>query len=183
MLKLYRAYPEGGKIKIEDKIDFKYGQFDTGLDGFGEVKSSNLGISKANYELQELRSFKEYVQTVETVDGYVKDFVLWYPMTYEMLKDQYKDIPKKIDTYEQYGLNEEAILLFTDYVRLHYSNNDLVQRIFGRYPDNGMYLIMPNASFSLVIGAYGNHIIEDYEVLQSQNLGKRIILSKMNRKI
>lgn len=182
MLKIYQAYVDKDEIKIKDKIDFRYGEFDTGINGFGKVKSTNH-ISRANYELQTLRSFKNYVQRVTKIDGYVEDFVLHNPMTYKTLELVYKDIPRDFETYEEYGLNEEGIILFTNYVSLMYSNDDLVQRIFGRNPETGMYLIMPNATFSMTRGILGNSPTENYEVLQSQNLGKQLVLAKMNRKI
>lgn len=140
-------------------------------------------MSRANYELQKLKRFREYLQAVKTTDGYVDDFIIWNPMTYESLNDKYRNIPKNFDVYEDYGLNEEGILLFTDYVRLSYPNDDSVQRIFGRYSENGMYLIMPNASFTMKVGTFGNDISEDYELLQSQSVGKRLALTKMNRRI
>ena len=80
MLKIYHAYADNDKIKIKDQIEFKHGQFDTGLIGFGLVKSANLNISIANYELQTLKSFKEYLKTVKTIDGYIDSFTLWNPM-------------------------------------------------------------------------------------------------------
>lgn len=183
MLKIYNAYVDKDEIKIEDKIDFKYGQFDTGLNGFGQIKSGNYSVSKANYEQQTLKSFKKYIQTVKNIDGYVNNFIIWNPMTYKMIEDKYNNISKDFDTYEQYGLNEEGILLFTDFIRLRYPNDDSVQRIFGRYPENGMYLIMPNAHFSMIKGAFGEDVTENYEVLQSQSLGRQLILTKMNRKV
>ena len=100
-----------------------------------------------------------------------------------MIEEKYKDIPKDFETYEKYGLNEEGILLFTDWVRLIYPHNDLVQKIFGRYPENGMYLILPNASFSMTTSPLSDDVQESYEVLQSQTLGKQLVLTKMNRKI
>ena len=105
MLKIYQAYADRDEIKIKDQIDFRYGQFDTGLNGFGQVKSGNLSVSRANYELQTLKSFREYLKTVKTIDGYVDYFAIWNPMTYKMLEEKYKDISKDFDTYEEYGLN------------------------------------------------------------------------------
>ena len=182
MLKIYYAYSNNGKIKLDDHIDFEYGQFNTGLNGFGYVKSGNLSVSKANYELQTLKSFKEYFKTIKTIDGYVEDLAIYNPMTYEILYEKYKDISKDFDTYEKYGLNEEGIILFANHIRLIYPNNDLVQRIFGRYPESGMYLIMPNASFSMTSSLLNEDTLENYEVLQSQSLGRQLSLTKMNRK-
>lgn len=181
MLKIYQAYPCGDEIKIKDQIDFKYHMFDTGLNGFGQVKLGNRSVSSANYELQTLKSFREYLPTVKTLDGYVFDFTIWNPMTYKMLEEKYKDISKDFDTYEEYGLNEEGILLFTNHISLTYPNDGSVQRIFGRHPGNGMYLIMPNASFSMT--RFYEEVAENYEALQSQSLGRQLVLAKMNRKI
>ena len=104
-------------------------------------------------------------------------------MTYKMLEEEYKDISKDLDTYEKYSLNEEGILLFTDYINLMYSNDGSVKKIFGRYSENGMYLIMPNAQFSMTKSKFGESVTENYEALQSQSVGKQIILTKMNRKV
>lgn len=184
MLKIYNAYAEHGNIKIEDYIDFKGGKFDTGLDGFGEVVSGNITCKRANYELtKDLNSYIDYLRTVKLTDGYVENFMIWNPYSYEMLEETYKDITRNFETYEEYGLNEEGILLFTDWIRLTNLNDHLVRRIFGRNPENGMYLIKPNASFSMAIGCSSSNIQENYEVLQSQNLGKHLSLTKMNRKI
>lgn len=183
MLKIYNAYSEHGNIKIEDYIDFRNDQFDTGLNGFGQVKSGNLSCKRANYELQNLKYYIGYLKRVKLTDGYVEDLVIWNPLSYEMLEEKYKDISRDFETYEKYGLNEEGILLFTDWVRLTYPHDGSVQRIFGRHPENGMYLIMPNASFSMATGSLSDDVQENYEVLQSQTLGKQLALTKMNRKI
>lgn len=183
MFKIYRAFVDEGKIKIEDYIKFTNGKFDTGLNGFGQVKTGNYACTKANYELQSLKYYKNYLQSIKKCDGYVEDFAIINPYSYQMLEDEYRDVDKNFDVYEQYGLNEEGILLFTDWVRLSYPLDESVQRIFGRYPENGMYLIMPNASFDMIMGTFSGTISESYEVLQSQSLGKRLVLEKMNRKI
>lgn len=182
MLKIYNAYGENGSIKIQDYIDFSSGQYDTGVNGFGQVKSGNLSCKRANYVLQELKCYLNYLKEVKLTDGYVEDFVMWNPFSYEMLEQQYKDISRDAETYEEYGLNEEGILLFTDLVRLTYPHDNSVQKVFGRYPENGMYLIMPNASFSMTTGFVSDDVQENYEVLQSQTLGRQLALTKMNRK-
>lgn len=182
MIKIYNAYSECGTIKIEDYIEFKQGIYGTGYNGFGNVIASNLNCKKANYELQSLKRYREYLQGIKKEDGYILDFMLWNPVSYEMLEEQYGNIDKDNETYEKYGLNEEAILLFTDYLYLNYPKDNSVQRIFGRYPETGMYLIMPNATFDMRTGS-SKAIPENYEVLQSQALGKRLSLVKMDRKI
>lgn len=183
MLKIYRAFANQGKIKLQDHIVFKHGQFDTGLNGFGQVKTGNYNCTKANYELQSLETYKNYLESIKCVDGYITNFSIFNPYTYEMLEEKYKDIPKNFESYEEYSLNEEAILLFTDLVSLKYNSDNSIKRIFGRYPENGMYLIMPNASFNMTTDTFSNQVIENYEVLQSQSLGKRLVLQKMDRKI
>ena len=43
---------------------------------------------------------------------------------------------------------------------------------------------MPNASINMAIASYsGDRKYDRYEVLQSQSLGKQLVLSKMNRKV
>lgn len=181
MLKIYNAYSEHGNIKVEDYIEFEYGQFDTGVNGFGIVESGNLSCQRVNYEFQNLKYYIEYLREVKLTDGYVEDFLIWNPFSYEMLEEKYKDIPKNFKDYEESGLNEEGILLFTNWIQLTYPKDNSVQRIFGRHPENGMYLLMPNASFTMSAGSKG--VQENYEVLQSQGLGKQLVLAKMNRKI
>ncbi len=81
MLKIYQSYQDKDQIKIEDYIDFEYGKFDTGIDGFGIVNSGNISCRRANYELQTLKSFREYIKRVKLEDGYVQDFVLFNPQS------------------------------------------------------------------------------------------------------
>ncbi len=183
MLKIYRVFEEKDQIKIQDYLKFKDGRFNTGLHGFGEIKSGNNDCIKANYELQTLKSYKKYLQSIKKIDGYVQNFLIFNPYNYQMLESQYKDVPKNFEAYEQYGLNEEAILLFADWVRLDYPSDGSVIKIFGRFPECGMYLIMPNASFDVSSGLFNVVDRENYEVLQSQSLGKRLVLQKMDRKI
>ncbi len=182
MLKIYNAYNRDGEFRIDDRVVFNNGRFDTGYYGFGTVINGDNGINYANYEMQTLKEFKSYLQTLERKDGWVKDFTLLKPMTYETLREKYKSVTDDFKLYEEYGLNEEAIVLFTDYVELQSANNELVQKVFGRYVDNGMYLIMPNAQFTLTRYTV-EPIKEDYEVLQSRNVGKRLVLTRMDRKI
>lgn len=180
MLKIYKAYANQGKIEIDDYIDFNNGRFDTGLNGFGTVYSGNLFCLRANYELQTLKSFREYIKSVKLEDGYIEDFTLFNPYHYCSLKEKYKDLPKDIETYEKYSLNEEAIILFTNYISLK-DYNEKVTRIFGRYLPNSMYLLLPGAKLSMYTGEFQKDIFENYEVLQSDSLGKSLTLTKINR--
>ena len=182
MLKIYNAYEDHGEIKVEDYITFNYGSFHTGYDGFGEVHSGNLNCIRANYELQTLKSFKEGLKSIKTIDGWVQNFMIWSPKSYKLLAEEDKDIKKTAEAYEAYGLNEEAILLFTDFISLT-PNDNLTQNLFGRCADTGLYLLMPNASIDMKIASHCDEDKENYEVLQSQSLGKRLILAKMNRRI
>ncbi len=183
MLKIYNAYNKNGKIILEDHIDFKDGEFDTGPHGFGEVKTINPSCERVNYELQQLKSYKKYLQDIKISDGYVENFMILSPFTYEMIADKYKDIPKNFETYEKLGLNEEGILLFTNGIYLNCSEGNSVQRIFGRYPEIGMYLIMPNTTFHMTpdMDFYNNK--RCYEVLQSKTLGKHLVLTQRHRKV
>lgn len=183
MLKIYNAYANHGEIKIEDYITFDNGTFDTGCDGFGKVHAGNYYCKRANYELQTLKSFREYIKNVKNVDGWLQKFTIWNPMSYESLIEEYKNIDRTPETYEKHGLNEEAILLFTNYLRLRYGDDGLTERIFGRFANTGLYLLMPDASVSMTIASHSDEEAENYEVLQSKSLGKQLVLAKMNRNI
>ena len=180
MLKIYNANAISGEIKLQDYIKFKDGHFDTGYEGFGQIKSGNLSCKNASYILQSVEQFKNYLQNIKVIDGYVENFVFYNPYSYEMLNEAFGHVSKNHESYEKNGLNEEGIILFTDYVYLKYKKDGLVQRIYGRCPENSMYLIMPNAAFDMYIASRSS---ENYEVLQSRSLGKRLVLEKMNRKI
>ncbi len=182
MLKIYNAYCDNGQIKIDDYIDFNEGVYDTGTMGYGQIVSGNFSCQRANYEFLALEAFRAYVKQTQITDGFLSDdFKIWIPLNYEMLEKEFKDIPRNQEAYKEYCLNEEAILLFTDWVRLNYPGDNSVQKIFGRCPETGMYLVMPNATFTMAPGT-NQETWERYEVLQSQNLGKELVLSKMNRK-
>lgn len=182
MLKIYRAHNLRGKIALQDHIDFEYGRFYTGLHGFGDVLSGNLSCKTANYEYQSLVAYEKYLKKIETNDGYVENFLLYNPLSYESLEEKFKNISKNSKTYEEYGLNEEGILLFTNSINIKYEDSNLVKRIFGRFPDTGMYLLKPDASI-IMTPSFGDKIEEKYEVLQSKTLGKQLVLNKMNRKL
>lgn len=181
MLKIYRAFAECGKIKLEDHIDFTQGKFNTGLFGFGNVMTNNLNCTRANYELQSLQNFRKYLQTIKYVNGNVKDFKLLNPYSYQMFENEFKDVPKNYETYNQLGLNEEGILLFTDLVRIESISESAIQKIFGKNPESGMYLITPNAYFNMIAGAVSNNNKESYGVLEGKLLGRKILLHKLNR--
>jgi len=125
--------------------------------------------------------YEEYLKKVKIYDGFVQNFLMVNPMNYEMLKERYKDIAKNNETYEQFGLNDEGILLFADQINVDYENNsDLVQKVFGRTKDTGMYLLKPNASITMATTVADEK--ENYEVLQSRNLGKQLVLTKLNKR-
>ena len=103
------------------------------------------------------------------------------PYSYQGLFDVYKDFSLSEVDYEKYSLNEEAILLFTDFVYIKNYNPDLVQKIFDRFPETAMYLLLPNATFDMFISDSKNSDVENYEVLQSNGVGRRLILQQMKR--
>lgn len=184
MLKIYRAYALQGEIKIEDYIKFNNGQFNSGSEGFGEVNSGNIACQIANYSLEGLEEFRKYLLSLSQEDGWVKNFTILKPYSYKMLEEQFGNVHKDFDSYQEHGLIEEAVLLFTEYVNLIYPQNNYVERIFGRHYNTGLYLLKPNASFYMATDLNPKGIVnENYEVLQSQNLGNRLILQKMDRKI
>ncbi len=86
-----------------------------------------------------------------------------------------------METYEKYSLNEEAIILFTNYVTLKNYNEEKVKRIFGRYLPTSMYLLLPGSEFTIERGSFNKGLEEKYEVLQSSRLGRTLTLNKINR--
>lgn len=183
MLKIYNAYVNHGRFELDDHIIFDCGKFYTGYNGFGEVHSGDPKCIKANYELQSLKEFEDYSSNVKVDDGWAQSFTILHPMSYEKIAEKYGNVVKTPEDYEKYGLNEEGILLFTDYIHLRYVNDGLVKKIFGRDQNAGLYLLMPNASVSMEVASSTSKDEKKYEVLQSQSLGKQLILAQMNRKI
>ena len=181
MLKIYNAYAINGKIIIADYVTFRYGKLETHSNGYGYVKSEKRTVLNVNYEMKKLDEYNEYLEKRRGSECFIEDFTIFNPANYEMLENEYKYIKRTEEAFEKAGLNEEGILLFTKSISINYRNNDLIRRIHGKYPKNGIYLIMPNASFTMTAGSYSKEYKEQYEVLQSQNLGKRLSLTKMDR--
>ena len=176
MIKIYNAYANMDSIELNDYIEFKNGRYKT---DYGNIESGNTSCIFVNYEYQSLKSFLDYTRHIKTEDGFVK-YVLLNPYSYDEINKKLASFNKDELTYLKYALNEEAILLFTDYVCVENYNPNNVQRLFGRTPTDAMYLVKPNATFTMRVGEFSNEK-EEYEVLQSNNLGKRLILSKMER--
>ena len=187
MLKIYRAHDLHGQIVVDDYLEFKYGIYDTGLPfGFGDVNcpgNTLIPSKKINYVWTSINRYTELTRKFANIqDGFATDFYLNNPYSYEELEERFKDVPKTQKDYEKYGLNEEAILLFTDRIQLNYKNDGLIERVFGRWPETGMYLIKPNSTFTMTT-SFSPKAEETYEVLQSKNIGKQLVLTKLNRKI
>lgn len=142
-----------------------------------------IGCTKANYNLQTLEDFERYTKSLKFSDGFVENFSILYPYDYEKLEETFKNIPKTLETYEKKGLNEEAILLFTESVNLDYRLDGSVKKILGRYPDTGLYLLMPDATFDMQNAIFFDEPRANCEVIQSKTLGKRLVLQKFDRKI
>ena len=132
MLKIYRSSNLHGEIKLEDNIKFnKIGRFDTGTFGYGEIISGNNRCETANYEFTNLDCFERYIKRVEKHDGFVENFMFWNPKSYEMLREEFKDIKNTVDEYVRCGLEEEAILLLTQFVYVTFDKtDDKVKNIF-----------------------------------------------------
>lgn len=181
MIKIYNANSTFGNIILSDFISFDTaGRYETGVHGFGTVINNNLDLLEVNYELATLESYFKYLKSIDSNDGFIKYYLL-APHNYKTIKKEYSKIEKTEENYDKYCLNEDGIILLTENVILS-DYDDKVKKIYGRYPETALYLIEPNASFSMRPGDYISKG-ENYEVLQSNNLGKRLILSKMNREI
>ena len=178
MLRIYNAYANKEDIVIENYIKFnEMGRFDTGLNGFGQIHSGNLSVRRVSLERSTLDSFKNQVKDAKVIDGYLDNFILYTPTNEELLHEKFKDLIKTSEDYEKYRLTEEAVLLFVDYLEV--KPIDDITRLFGRYYNNGLYLIEPNNRFTLSNGSKE----EIYEVLQSNSLTKELTLSKVKRLI
>ena len=187
MLKLYRAYANHGEIGIDNFIIFDHGKFNTGYDGFGTV-IGKFGTSEDNFQynakylLNSLESFRSYLKSVKLNDGFVHDFRLLSLANLTDLEKNFGFVKKTIEDYEKHGLNEEAVLLFTQFINLK-SSDGLTERKFGRDLHTGMYILLPNAKVSMRIETQPEGTAENYEVLQSNGLGKQLVLTRLPRKI
>lgn len=192
MLKIYNIMYVKGDIKLYDYINFEYGRFDTGSNGFGDVLSTYnvlLPSKIINYDRVSKENYKELTRELAQLkDGFVTNFYLNQPLSYRDLEKQFGHIEKTEEEYEKYHLNEEGILLFTNGINITSENPKLVERIFGRHVENSLYLLEPGASLIVSPSISSSELSSstdtyNYEVLQSNTLGKRLILQKMDRKI
>lgn len=181
MLKIYKVSNLYGNIKLEDHIQFENGICQYGLYGFGQISSNNPSINIANYELLNLKAFLDNLEKLERKENFVENFTLMNPQNYETVFETYKDVPKTMEDYDRFGLNEEAVLLFTNWVEIKYKNEELVKKLLGK-KEVALYLLKPNAEIIMKPALFDTPE-EDYELLQSNNVGKRLVLQKMNRKI
>lgn len=185
LLKIYNATNVKGKIKINDYIEFKYGKFDTGIHGFGDVNGGDINnpLQIANYEYQHAENYVEFTKCItNTQNGIAINFMLYNPLTKEDVEERCQEIKSDIDLYDEYCLNEDAILLFTNFVNIKSINPKLTETVFSKHPDTGLYLLKPGATI-ILSSAFGIPVEETYEVMQSKNIGKQLILTKLDRKI
>ena len=185
MLKIYNAINTKGKVKLNDYIEFKYGKFDTGIHGFGDVNGGDASNPSqiANYEYLHVENYIDLTRCMTTEkDGIVTNFMLYNPLTNEDVEARCKAIEKNMKIYDEFCLNEDGILLFTNFVNIKYINPKLIEKVFGKWEDTGLYLLKPGATITLS-SAYGIPEEETYEVMQSKNIGKQLILTKLNRRI
>lgn len=185
MLKIYNAINNHGKIKLNDYIEFKYGKFDTGIHGFGDVSGGDINNPSqiVNYEYLHADNYVEFTKSMTNVkDGTATNFIIYNPLTKEDVEERCKTVEKDMNIYDEYCLNEEGILLFTNFINIKYKNPRLVETVFSKHPDTGLYLLMPGATI-ILSSAFGIPEEEIYEVMQSKNLGKQLVLTKLNRKI
>lgn len=185
MLKLYNAVNRKGKVKLNDYIEFKYGKFDTGIHGFGDVNGGDINNPSqiANYEYQHIENYADFTKSITNMkDGIATNFIIYNPLTKEEVEERCETIKKDIKTYDDYCLNEDGILLFTNFVNIKILNPKFGETVFSKHPDTGLYLLKPNATI-ILSSSYGIPEEETYEVLQSKNVGKQLVLTKLNRRI
>lgn len=181
MIKIYNAVGEYGKVVLKKGIKFNNGRFETGHDGYGTIIAGRSDCEKADYVLTELALFKRSISEIALVDGFIKSnsTILYNPFSLEEIEAcrESKNFPERI-------LSEEAVLLFTDYVNIHFNNEEAkIKRIFGRYPETGAYLLKAGAKLEMSFPAYYDESKDQYEVLESSSRPKQLYLSKVDRKI
>lgn len=190
MIKLYRASQFHDEIKLEKGIVFERGKFDTGLsvNSYGVIEANGISMyddsKRVLYEYQDLNvdRYKDYPRE----DGFLNNFFFCSPHTSETLKEYIEEhhISNTEEDYERFGLNDEAILLFTSNINLKFDgkNSESIIQVFGRVVGTGGYILLPNANFKMAITSYNDmNQYEDYEVLQSNSLGKQLYLVKKDR--
>ncbi len=177
MLKIYNALANYNRIKIKDYIEFVNGQYDIGDEGFGKIYTDDLHCKKAHYVLQRLKTFEMYVKSIELVDGKSKNFLMLNLIEDRKLKEELKNVVSLFGNYEKIHLKEEAILLFTNHINLKYSDAKLIRKVFDSGNGNDLYLLRPKATFTMTSISSANE--ENYEVLQSESLGRQLVLAKL----
>lgn len=188
MIKIYRAEQYKDDLKLYKGIEFTGGIYMSDPNrGYGCIKSSNgrHGVDLATYEFHNL--IPELFENIETQDGFLKNFMIWNPHNKESLKEYIEkyNIEETKEAYDNENLNDEAILLLTRNVSLKYdqANEKGITYLFGRWPGNAGYLLMPGAEFQMGIDSIYDKNIEysDYEVLQSKGKGRQLFLTKLDR--
>lgn len=177
MIKIYNAKSsKKGEITLNDYIEFdENGVYEPYINSFGEIICDN-GIKKANYDLMSLDTLYEYLSKLEVINKELK-LKLVSPVDYNYVNKEF-DFVSKSNINKYSSLIEEAVLLITDYVYL-INHDDKVKKIYSRCPETGLYVVEPNAQFTMRSPDY-SFIKHDYELLQSRNAGKRLILSRMD---
>lgn len=178
MIKIYNAIGTNGKVVLKKGINFSYGVFDTGYDGYGKIVSGRDNCKRADYLIEKLEHFRNYIKEVEKIDGFIRNdnFVFYNPYSA-------KELDFKQKKFNEADLKEEGILLFTDYVSVDYKRNNNIQRIFGRFPETGAYIILPGSTLEMSFPAYEKKSKNKYEVLESASRPKQLYLIKVDREI
>lgn len=181
MLKIYNAVGVNGKVVLKRGIKFDHGRYNTGHDGYGTIVSARGDCKSADYLIEDLEYFKDRVRKVEKKDGWIRNnsFILYSPYSALELEERQEsgELPWT-------GLDEEAVLLFTDYVTIGYDKNKYnIRKMFGRFPEYGAFILLPGAEFDMSFPAYYEESVADYEVVRSMNKPKQLYLTKADRKI
>lgn len=187
MLKIYNAYSSGREFRLDDYLYFEDKTIDTGYKGKDTLCRIDRGTSEGsvvNYDLTDLQEYIEYLNSIKITDENAYNIAMLNPASYRSLLEKSKDVPETLEAYEENGLNEEAILLFTQNIGTKNYDNNLAKKIIGgSRSDAGLFLLQPNATITLVHYGLFSEREKDFEVLQSRKLGKRLVLAEMGRKI
>lgn len=181
MLKIYNAIGENGKVVLKKGIQFRHGGYNTGNNGYGTIISGRSDCKRADYIFEALESFKEGIAHVDKVDGWIKNnsFILYNPYSLEELNSQITE-----DRHLDKDLDEEGILLFTDYVNVSYDKDlPLVKKMIGRWPEYAGFILLPGAELEMNFPAYEEKSTNHYEVLESGSKPKQLYLTKKDRNL
>ena len=189
MIKIYHAINNQGEIEIHKGIPFQHGRFNTGFGGYGEVLSGDPLCNRAVYSLHYLDSYIEYLEAilekVRATDGFLdheggNSFIIYSPYDEADWNGYVSGFAKDEESFEEFGLQEEAIFLFTSHIMVEWDfSSNLIRHFFGRESNTAFFVLWPGAQLQL--GCSHGKNTATYEALKSQSLSNELHLVKLDR--